>query len=196
VNAPIALISIVALFPFSIACPLAQAQQSSLMLTLPINSADRSLSTVNTELSPAPDHDNSVRKVADADENSHTAVPSIQIEPHASSPVNGAIRRPFYLWLTLSLAGQAAMLADVKTTLDMKHSNPITFYESDPFARPFVNLPPPAYVATSVGLSSAVSLAGWKLSGSENRWLRRHWWLPQLAQIALNAKCAFHNARK
>ena len=190
------LIFLAALFAFSIACPPAQAQQPSLILVLPIDPADRLLSAANGELVPAPHRDNPTRKAGDADENSRPAAPAIQIQPHGSPRVNDLIRRPFYAWLTLGAIGQAAMLADVTTTLDLKRSHPVTFYESDPLARPFVNLPQPAYVAATVGVSSAVSFAGWKLTSSENVWLRRHWWLPQAAQIILNAGCAFHNARK
>ena len=119
----------------------------------------------------------------------------IHVTPHASAP-EGAVRRPSHAWLALSLAGQAAALADATTTLDLKRAHPITFYEDDPLARPFVNLPPPAYVASVVGLTAGVSAISWKLRRSEHPLLRRFWWAPQAVQIALNAECAIRNARQ
>lgn len=119
----------------------------------------------------------------------------IHVTPHASAP-ESVVRRPGRAWLALSLAGQAAALADATTTLDLKRAHPITFYENDPLARPFVNLPPPAYVASVVGLTAGVSAITWKLRRSEHPLLRRFWWAPQAAQIALNAECAFRTTRK
>jgi hypothetical protein len=104
--------------------------------------------------------------------------------------------RPSRAWLALSVAGQGAALADATTTLDLKHAHPVTFYENDPLARPFVNLPPPAYVASVVGLTAGVSVISWKLRRSEHPLLRRFWWVPQAAQIALNAESAIRTSRK
>ncbi len=106
------------------------------------------------------------------------------------------MRRRSRAWLALSLAGQAAALTDATTTLDLKRAHPITFYENDPLARPLVNLPPPAYVASVVGLTAGVSAISWKLRRSEHPLLRRFWWAPQAAQIALNAECAIRTSRK
>jgi hypothetical protein len=119
----------------------------------------------------------------------------IHVTPHASPP-ESVVRRPSRAWLALSLAGQAAALADATTTLDLKRAHPITFYENDPLARPLVNLPPPAYVASVVGLTAGVSAITWKLRRSEHPLLRRFWWAPQATQIALNAECAFRTSRK
>lgn len=119
----------------------------------------------------------------------------VHVTTSARAP-EGAARRPIRAWVALSLAGQAAALADAKTTLDLKHSYPLAFHEADPLARPFVNLPQPAYFATVVGLTAGVSAISWKLHGSEKPWLRRFWWVPQAAQIALNAGCAIANSRK
>lgn len=147
--------------------------------------------------SPSPsDIENSPVRIASAPENSSLpSAPPIHITSRTDSLVKGVVRRPFRSWLALSIAGQAAVLADVKTTLDLRRSSPLTFHESDPLARPFVNMPKPAYVGSAVALTAGLSLVSWKLSTSENGWLRRHWWLPQAAQIVLNAECAVHNAR-
>lgn len=145
-----------------------------------------------------PDLENLPAKPAPVSEN--TSLPTAPII-RRSSPQNapllpGAVRRPFRAWLALSLAGQAAVLADAKTTLDLRHSYPLTFRESDPLARPFVNLPSPAYIGSGVALTAALSLASWKLTHSEHDWMRRRWWLPQATQIILNSECAFRNSRK
>jgi len=113
-----------------------------------------------------------------------------------SSAKGTPLHRCLAPWLALSLAGQAAILSDARTTLDLRASHPITFYESDPVARPFVNLPPPAYVASAVTLAGGISALGWKLRDSGNPWLRRHWWIPQATQILLNAGCAARNAHR
>jgi len=123
------------------------------------------------------------------------ATAPIHITPHDSAP-ESVMRRPGRAWLALSLAGQAAALADAKTTLDLKHAHPLTFYEEDPLARPFVNLPPPAYVASVVGLTASVSAISWKLRRSEHPLLRRFWWAPQAVQIAFNVESAIRNARQ
>lgn len=133
--------------------------------------------------------------VPNAETTSIAAAP-IHVTPHTDSPVIGVRQRPLRAWLALSLVGQAAVLADVKTTLDLRHSSPLTFHESDPLARPFVNLPVPAYVASSVAFTAGLSLLSWRLSRSENTWIRRRGWLPQMAQTIVNAECAVHNARE
>jgi hypothetical protein len=58
-------------------------------------------------------------------------------------------------------------------------------HEYDPVARPFVNLPAPAYYATGAALATGVNWLGWKLAHS--RRLQHAWWLPQLSAIAANS---------
>lgn len=123
------------------------------------------------------------------------AAAPIHVTPH-DSPPESVVRRSSRAWFALSLAGQAAALADATATLDLKRAHPITFYENDPLARPFVNLPPPAYVASVVGLTAGLSAISWNLRRSEHPLLRRFWWAPQAAQIALNAACAIRTTRK
>jgi hypothetical protein len=175
-------VSIAILFASLVHCRTAQAQSAPPVSTMPSPSG-LDVESLPTRVAPATDNANL------------PSAPPIHITTRIDSPVKGVIRRPFRTWLALSIGGQAAVLADVKTTLDLRRSYPLTFHESDPLARPFVNLPAPAYVASSVALTAGLSAAAWKLSTSENHWLGRHWWLPQAAQIILNAECAVHNAR-
>jgi hypothetical protein len=99
-------------------------------------------------------------------------------------------------WLALSLAGQAAAFADVKTTLNLEREYSYFFHEDDPFARSIVTLPVPAYVAVTVALSSIVSVAGLEMHKSSHRWKRRIWWIPQTVQICMSAEAAVHNVRE
>jgi hypothetical protein len=181
----IAFVAFTVLCLSSVRCPPAKAQSIS---PVPVSSMP-SPSPSDVENSPA-------RTVSTIESSGLPSAPPIHITPRTDSPVKAVVRTPFHSWLALSIVGQAAVLADVKTTLDLRSSSPLTFRESDPLARPFVNMPTPAYVGSAVALTAGLSLASWKLSTSENGWLRRHWWLPQAAQIVLNAECAVHNARE
>jgi hypothetical protein len=173
----IAFVALAALFEGAILCPHALAQIAPpLSITMGDNAATRP---------PVP---------ALAHVHLATAGP-IHVTPNTPAP-ESAVRRPSRAWFALGVVSQAAALADAKTTLDLKRSHPLTFYESDPLARPFVNLPPSAYIASVIGLSAGVSAISWKLQRSERPLLRRLWWLPQATQIAFNAECAIHNARK
>ncbi len=97
-------------------------------------------------------------------------------------------------WLALSLAGQAAAFADVKTTLNLQHEYSYFFNEDDPFARGIVTLPVPAYIAVTGALSSIISVAGFEMRKSSHGWERRIWWIPQTVQIVLSTGAALHNA--
>lgn len=189
-------IAVLTLVLFLILCPRLAAQDVRSLPLFP-----RGIATYPPELSPivpaTGDKEGSARQVplpaAETDESVSSA---IHVSSRGGESTPYVIRRPFRAWLALSLASQAAVLADAKTTLDLRHSHPLTFREDDPLARPFVNLPVPAYVASSVGLSAGLSLLAWKLNHSENGWLRHHWWLPEVTQAMLNAECALHNARQ
>jgi hypothetical protein len=180
----------------SILCPNVAAQDVTSLPLFPKGIADYPL-----ELYPitpaAGDNEGAPRKspftAADSNESTSSA---IHVSSRGGESAPHVIRHPFRAWLALSIAGQAAALADAKTTLDLRHSHPLTFRENDPLARPFVNLPVPPYVASSVGLSAGLSLLAWRLNRSENSWLRHHWWLPQMAQTVVNAECAVHNTRQ
>lgn len=96
-------------------------------------------------------------------------------------------------WFALSVAGQIAAYADVRTTLNLRNQNP-GFQDSDPLARPIVNLPTPAYSAFAVALTSGISEVSRRMHKSSNTWVRRFWWAPQTVQIAINSSCAVHNS--
>ena len=65
--------------------------------------------------------------------------------------------------------------------------------EGDPLAVPFTDLPKPAYYALGTALTLSLAYLGNGMKKSRHGWERRVWWLPQAAQIAINAGFAIHN---
>jgi hypothetical protein len=70
--------------------------------------------------------------------------------------------------------------------LDMQRSESMLpdFDERDPFVRPFLRLPAPAYYASAALFATGINFLGWKMERSE-RW-RKIWWVPQVATMAGN----------
>lgn len=97
-------------------------------------------------------------------------------------------------WYVLAAVAAAAGGADAVTTVQMKAHLGTEFRELDPLAKPFVNLPKPAYYASDLALSGAVSLAGLKMSHSASPVIRKLWWLPQALQTGLNTSMAVRNS--
>jgi hypothetical protein len=58
--------------------------------------------------------------------------------------------------------------------------------EVDPLARPFTQLPTPAYLMVSETLPTGCALLARKMHHSNNRALRRLWWLPQTIELGAN----------
>jgi hypothetical protein len=65
--------------------------------------------------------------------------------------------------------------------LDMRETKAIGsgLIEHDPLARPFTQLPTPAYYVTGAALVTGVNLLAWKLA--HTRKLHKIWWVPQAA---------------
>ena len=63
--------------------------------------------------------------------------------------------------------------------LDMRETKAIGsgLIEHDPLARPFTQLPTPAYYVTGAALVTGVNLIAWKMGHS--RKLHKIWWVPQ-----------------
>jgi len=70
------------------------------------------------------------------------------------------------------------------TGLDMQRSESMlpNFDDRDPFVRPFLRLPAPAYYASAALFATGVNYLGWKMARSE-RW-HKIWWVPQIASMA------------
>jgi hypothetical protein len=98
---------------------------------------------------------------------------------------------PLRQFLALSAMTYAAAGLDMQTTYTrvqidrtcpLCYSHP--FREYDPFAKPFIHLPSPAYYAAGFAVATGVNFLGWKMSRSK-RW-RRVWFIPQSLSIGGN----------
>ena len=94
------------------------------------------------------------------------------------------------LWLSLSAATYMAAALDMHATAnaaDVAKRYPAMYWgnpEANPIARPFVNLPRPAYYASGFALATGVNWLGYRMSRSR-KW-RKVWWLPQSISISAN----------
>ena len=95
------------------------------------------------------------------------------------------------LWLAMSIATYTVASLDMHATaaaLDKNKKLPgfyLRYPEGDPLARPFTELPRPAYYACGFAVATGVNWLGYKMSKSR-RW-RRVWWLPQAVSISGNS---------
>jgi len=99
------------------------------------------------------------------------------------------------LWIALSLAVYTAAALDMHTTQDTAnrvrrvHQQYPFFqlnysFESNPIARPFLKLPPPAYYACGIAFATGINWVGFRMSRSKR--FRKVWWLPQALSVAGN----------
>ncbi|MFY9530275.1 MAG: hypothetical protein WBC04_14905 [Candidatus Acidiferrales bacterium] len=103
-----------------------------------------------------------------------TAAPSKTISSAAGE------RRRFIL---LSSLTYGAAFLDMHESVSHRPN----FEEYDPLAKPFVNLPAPAYYAIGAAITTGVNGLSWKMAHSE-RW-HRVWWLPQAISVFGNSFC-------
>lgn len=93
--------------------------------------------------------------------------------------------KPFVL---LTAATFASAVGDTETTQAVreKYSCPgCRFIEYNPLARPFVNQRATQY-AVWTATAGGASWLGWKMKHSRKAWVRKIWWLPQVALIGAN----------
>jgi hypothetical protein len=143
---------------------------------------------------PTPVAQNSAEPVAFKFSFEHSALPAnlldrsanaIHIEPPPLDNRRGErIQRPLETsstrrFLLLSAGVYAFALLDIHETASMPHA-----IELDPLARPFTDLPKPAYYASGVALATTVNVSAWMMARSP-RW-HRVWWVPQLCSMAGN----------
>jgi len=122
------------------------------------------------------------------------APPSLGLaDPRPVSPtLKGPQRAPKAQLLVLSALVYGAATTDMVSTHDrmrLEQQCPLCylkpFSERDPLARPFVQLPTPAYYASAYLFFTGVNLLAWKMSSSP-RW-HRYWRVPQLLSLAGNS---------
>jgi hypothetical protein len=87
-------------------------------------------------------------------------------------------------FIVLSAGVYAAALADMHQTLKVRNSPVWAWAETDPFAKPFVSLPAPAYYATGLAMATGLNLLSWKL-GHTRKW-RKLSFIPQVLTIGGN----------
>jgi hypothetical protein len=92
-------------------------------------------------------------------------------------------------WYTLAVTGHGAAAFDAYSTRRALSGNYGT--ESNPLLRPFAHSGA-LYVATQVS-PAVMDYIGKRMMVSENRWVRRMWWLPQAAGSGFSIGAGMHN---
>ncbi|SRR6266478_3141330 len=92
-------------------------------------------------------------------------------------------------WYTLAVTGHGAAAFDAYSTRRALSGNYGT--ESNPLLRPFAHSGA-LYVATQVS-PAVMDYLGKRMMVSENRWVRRMWWLPQAAGSGFSIGAGVHN---
>ena len=110
-------------------------------------------------------------------------------------PVKSAYTRPRetrgqrVAWYTLAVAGHGAAAFDAYSTRLAISGGYGT--EGNPLLRPFSHSSA-LYAATQVS-PAVMDLLGKRMMVSENRWVRRLWWLPQVAGSGFSVGAGVHN---
>ena len=110
-------------------------------------------------------------------------------------PVKAAYTRPSetrgqrVAWYTLAVAGHGAAAFDAYSTRLALSGNYGT--ESNPLLRPFAHSGA-LYAATQVS-PVVMDFIGKRMMVSENRWVRRMWWVPQAAGSGFSIAAGVHN---
>lgn len=104
----------------------------------------------------------------------------ILVRPVRIQPVPPARKPPKTTFFLLSTAVYTAAWIDMHRTYPQRH----VIAEQDPFVRPLLKLPAPAYYTTCFALATAINYLGWRMSRS--RRFRKIWFLPQALTISGN----------
>jgi hypothetical protein len=103
--------------------------------------------------------------------------------------VSRASRTSFFILSGLVYSAAAMDMHETRDLMNTCQKSPLYckngFSEADPFSRPFIHLPAPAYYATGFALATGVNWLGWKLTKSR-KWHKVSW-LPQVISISGNA---------
>jgi hypothetical protein len=113
----------------------------------------------------------------------------------AFEPVKPATHRNFEsrnqkrIWYGLAAAGHAGAAFDAWSTRRALSGNWGT--EADPLMRPFAHSGT-IYVATQVG-PVLMDFIGKRAMTSQNRWIRKFWWVPQTAGASMSFRAGVNN---
>ena len=153
--------------------------------------SDESVSTKNVTSSlpdaPLP------KEEAEASSSSITAA----ADPLLKTPVKPAARgsyetaRDRKIWYGLVALGHSAAVFDAYSTRRAISGN--YGVEADPVMRPFANSNA-LYFATQV-TPTILDFVGHRMMTSEHPWMRRVWWVPQVAGSSLSLGAGIHNYR-
>jgi hypothetical protein len=110
------------------------------------------------------------------------------VKPALTRPVESSRQRKMWYALTVTSHGAAAF--DAYST---RRAVAQGFTEANPFLRPFANSNA-IYVATQVS-PAVMDYLGKRMMVSQNKWIRRMWWLPQVAGSGFSIGAGVHNMR-
>jgi hypothetical protein len=111
------------------------------------------------------------------------------VKPAARGSYETARQRK--MWFGLMAAGHGAAAFDAYSTLRAVSGGYGT--EGDPLLRPFSHSNA-MYAATQVS-PAIMDYVGHKMLTSNHGWMRRIWWVPQVAGTSLSLSAAIHNTR-
>ena len=133
---------------------------------------------------------------ADVSKDSEAIAPGITASS-LKTPVKPAARGSYEtdgdrkIWYGLVAVGHSAAIFDAYTTrraISGKYGT-----ESDPLMRPFAHSNA-MYFATQVS-PAILDYVGHRMMTSEHQWIRRVWWVPQVAGSSLSISAGIHNYR-
>jgi hypothetical protein len=107
--------------------------------------------------------------------------------PRKLSQVKPATKRPdTKKFLLLSGGVYTAAILDMHRTLALRDRfGNKGWSETDPFAKPIIRLPKPAYYVTGLALATGINYLSWRMTKSPR--LHKVWFLPQVLTIAGNS---------
>lgn len=136
---------------------------------------------------------------AEGSRDSDAITPGItaSVDPFMKTTVKPAARGSYEteperkIWYGLVAAGHSAAVFDAYTTRRAVSGN--YGVEGDPIMRPFAHSNA-MYFATQVS-PSILDYVGYRMVTSEHHWMRRVWWVPQVAGTSLSLGAGIHNYR-
>jgi len=126
-------------------------------------------------------------KAAEAIQPAAAAQPFLPVKPVYTRPRE--THRQRVIWYGLAVAGHSGAAFDAWST-----KRAVTGgygQESNPFLRPFANSNA-IYAATQVS-PAVMDYLGKRMMVSQNRWIRKMWWVPQVAGASFSFAAGAHN---
>ena len=115
------------------------------------------------------------------------AQPFLPVKPVFTRPRE--THRQRVIWYSLAIAGHSGAAFDAWSTKRAVSGG--YGQESNPFLRPFANSNA-IYAATQVS-PAVMDYLGKKMMVSQNRWIRKMWWVPQVAGASFSFAAGAHN---